>query len=263
MARRRPPLRPARPFFCTRTPVSSSSPCPPPGPEPVPAPSLLPHHILASGYDVVTLPEDVDLDTRSVSIHGITPQYTWAHGSAPVDVLTRFFRCLLQHRPAAIVGHDIVGDVALLATEVLLLEQPRPPDLLRALHGLHRLVCTRMLSTHRCAIPLPKHLHQSNLHDALLTRLNHRQQQQHRTSNRVPTTNTRTHGVRAHKWPSLQESYNLLVCSTRRRKQQQQQHGGADDPTTPPPLLYAMHDARGDVERCRAIFLRLLLAGGQ
>lgn len=186
------------------------------------------HRILAAGYDVIRQPDDTLPDARSVRIHGITPQYSWSHGEPLRQVLDRFFRCLEAHRPDAVVGHDIVGDVSLLATEELLLlrgspavpASPHPAVASR----LHRLVCTRMLSTHRCAIPLPRHLRQPGLHDGLL-------------AGRRPRP-----GV-THKWPSLQESYDLLVR----------------DPDGAPPS-FAKHDARGDVERCRAIFLSLLSA---
>lgn len=67
------------------------------------------------------------------------------------------------------------------------------------------LICTRMLATHPCAIPL-------------------------------------THNPRRYKWPSLEESYSILVAPGRQG--------------SPAPLQ--AHDARGDVERCRDVFLCLL-----
>lgn len=171
------------------------------------------------GYHVVRLPGDVVLDRRSVTIHGISAENTWTHGSALQDVLLHFFACIERYHPDAIVGHDVVGDIGLLVSELLH-------------HGcssawvpsaICRLVCTRMLATHRCAIPLPSHIRMI-------------------TARSVVTTNPAASAGRGvdvrFKWPSLQESYNLLV-------------------NKPEELEHACHDARGDVERCRAIFLRL------
>ena len=169
--------------------------------------------IIDGGYGLVRLPHDVALDDRSVRIHGITPEHTWTQGTELPDVLLAFFRCIERHSPDALVGHDVVGDMSLLVSELL----HAGCSTVWLPSAVCRLVCTRILATPQCAIPLPRHLRHL----------------QRRLATYHPPR------ARLFKWPSLQESYRLLV--------------GDDDDTH-----HASHDARGDVERCRAIFLRLL-----
>ena len=128
----------------------------------------------SSGYHIITPEAHTDPDPASVSVHHIPPTYAQQHGCPLVDVLCALWGVIEHHRPAAIVGHDIVGDIALLVTEAVRC-------------GLHRLVhclaplliCTKFLSMGPCAIPLPKHV----ASDAM--------------------------GIL--KWPNLDESYRLLV----------------------------------------------------
>lgn len=195
------------------------------------------------GYYVVRLPYDVVLDDRSVLIHGITREETWAHGMDVRDVLFSFFRCIEQYSPDAIVGHDVMGDVNLLVSE--LLYQGCSSTSLPS--TVCRLICTRMLATQPCAIPLPPHVKGGHRCDALLRRFN--RSKGHNTLHPlVVTASSSAMGDRKgrcargtqFKWPSLQECYTLLVGK------------GTEG------LKHANHDARGDVERCRAIFIRLL-----
>lgn len=172
-------------------------------------------------YDVVILPDDLVPDRRSEEIHGITGPVSWEIGRPLHRVLARLFHCLQVHRPVAIVGHDVVGDAHLVVSEAMLAGctcQSIP-------NALMRLICTRMIATPRCALPLPTHL----------------QRQRQRRGVGVA-------GVSGFKWPSLTETYDMLVLRdgtpARRRRR----------------LHHPTHDARGDVERCREVFLRMVSA---
>jgi hypothetical protein len=133
--------------------------------------------IESSGYHIVSPEAHTDPDPASLSVHQIPPNYAKQYGHPLFDVLSAIRRVVEHYRPAAIVGHDIVGDVALLVTEAMRC----------GLNHLFRwlgptLICTKFLSMGPCAIPLPKHV----------------------ISNTV--------GIL--KWPNLDESYRLLVTDT-------------------------------------------------
>ena len=134
------------------------------------------------------------------------------HGIPLRLALDRLFRCIDTYKstesllneqisvttPTAIVGHDITGDVNLLVSEALhcgcsYSSLPR---------SLTRLICTRMLATSRCAIPLPDHLRHPFPCDILLPP---RPKDKRDSNERIFVT--------PFKWPSLQETYNLLVRS--------------------------------------------------
>ena len=133
------------------------------------------------------------------------------HGIPLRAALDRLFRCIETYKnidlfvprqkkrsvipPTAIVGHDIAGDVNLLVSEALhcgcsYSSLPR---------SLTRLICTRMLATSRCAIPLPDHLRHPFPCDILLPPR--------------PKDSDERMVATPFKWPSLQETYNLLVRS--------------------------------------------------
>lgn len=181
-------------------------------------------------YHLVRPHQNACPDASSERIHGIsldmasnqdTPssllllRFCWAGGvGRPVDeygsevtsVLTEFFHALETHCPTAVVGHDITGDVNLLISEAIChgLSCARVPA------ALQRLVCTRMLATQPCAIPLPMHLRFPYPCDATLQQLNGRS---HPPTRRAATEHGPATGpctAPLYKWPSLEESYNLL-----------------------------------------------------
>ena len=194
----------------------------------------------AAHYELVLQPPDVAPDARSVAIHGIPPPASWGPGRPLRDVLERLFECLRRTAPCAVVGHDVVGDVHLLVSEAVhagLGVDAVPPV-------LGRLVCTRLLATGRCAIPLPAHLRTPFPCDLALRRLNDRRPAGPWDADDDDDDEAATAPPPRYKWPSLEESYRSL--------------GGAAP--TPPPR-HGPHDARGDVERCRAVFLALRAGG--
>ena len=175
----------------------------------------------AACYDVVSQPDEHVPDDRSLQIHGIAPDSSRQCGRPLHEVLQRFFAYLDFFQPDAVVGHDVVSDINLIVSEALC---TRGFGCGSIPNGLSRLVCTRMLTTNLCAIPLPAH-----------------------TAKRQPGTPAPTTSLPPYKWPSLQESYDILV---RPRCPDEEKPGG--------PPVAELHDARGDVERCRAIFLEVL-----
>lgn len=171
-------------------------------------------------YDIVALPADVEPDPRSEEIHGIGVAASREMGRPLREALVRLFRFLARHKPVAIVGHDVVGDVRLLVSEAVL--AGCACGSLPA--ALMRLICTRMIATPRCAIPM-------------------------RTCGRhgrdvAPPPAAVASTPQGFKWPSLTETYDLLVT-------QQIDERCAH-------LKHPIHDARGDVERCREVFLSLI-----
>jgi hypothetical protein len=130
----------------------------------------------------------------------------------------------------------VVGDVSLLVSEAvhagLHLGQVIPA-------GLHQLLCTRMLATRRCAIPLPLHLRYPFPCDLALQRLNQRRQV---GSSATTDPSPPADDCPRYKWPSLEESYQRLTQDKA------------------PAPQHANHDARGDVERCRAVLVAILAA---
>lgn len=90
---------------------------------------------MTRGYHLIRLPYDVILDHKSARIHGITAEDTWSRGRTLRRVLRDFFQTIEQYRPTqlsmcctpliwmivvdGIVGHDVMGDVNLLVSELL------------------------------------------------------------------------------------------------------------------------------------------------
>ena len=161
--------------------------------------------VLGAQYAIVRRPPGHRPDAPSVAVHGIGAGQAALRGQPVGRVLRGLFALVAAHEPLdAVVGHDVVGDVNLLISEALQagLGCGTLPG------ALTHLLCTRMLSTHLCALPRPG-------------------------------------WGPGFKWPSLEESYRLLVPRARARAR------------------HSAHDARGDVERCRALFRHLLDGGPQ
>ena len=171
-------------------------------------------------YDIVSLPPDTNADHRSETIHGISVSRSRAVGRPLRTVLSKLFACIRTHEPVAIVGHDVLGDVRLLISEAHLAgwASHKLPD------ALTRLICTRMVATPRCALPMPSHV---------LRRL---------------AAHGKTSAASGFKWPSLSETYRLLV----------QTDGNVAVDPPPTGVHHPLHDPRGDVERCREVFLCLI-----
>ena len=174
-----------------------------------------------SHYHIVKQPKGVELDSVSEAIHGITVVDSQRHGKPLQTVLHHFLTCLNQVSPTAIVGHDIRGDIQLLVNEAI-----RTGIHPAELAPLRRLLCTKELSIAQCRLPLPFHLQYEYPCDAVLEQMNET------PPKKLSCT---------FKFPSLEESYANLV--------------NPDDL----PLQHNAHDARGDVERCRAVLVHLLL----
>jgi DNA polymerase III epsilon subunit-like protein len=187
-------------------------------------------------YEIVKRPPDVPLDPQSESIHCIDRRTMLAQGAPLGDVIRRFLAFLTQHRPRALVGHDVTGDVDLLVTEALLCGLPSA-----ALTPLRRLICTKQLAAARCAIPLAPHLREAHPCDGMVRLLGGHLD--------APPPGGSGSGSGCLKWPNLHECYGSLV----REK---------NGPTGP---RHPEHDARGDVQRCSSVFRALLSEqrGGQ
>jgi DNA polymerase III epsilon subunit-like protein len=175
-------------------------------------------------YEIVKHPPDVPLDPHSESIHCIDRRTMQVQGAPLLDIIRRFLAFLTQHRPRALVGHDVTGDVDLLVTEALMCGLPPA-----ALTPLRRLICTKQLAAARCAIPLPQHLREAHPCDGMVRLLGG-------NMDAVPGDGS---GTGCLKWPNLHECYGSLV---------------RDPPHQPLPE----HDARGDVQRCSSVFRALL-----
>lgn len=204
--------------------------------------------VYASHYELVYhCPTEYLPDPQSVAIHRISPEESQQHGQPLADVLYRFFACVGRHRPAAIVGHDIGGDLALLVSEAVNCADASPDAvvLLAMIPQRAHLVCTRMLATHHCAIPLPAHLSIAPW-ERLLERFTKRR---HGRGGRAAAPGTHAESI-TYKWPSLRESYEALVRTPKRTED-------ADHDGPAVMTRFPMHDARGDVDRCRDVFLTL------
>ena len=207
-----------------------------------------------SQYDLVALPPAIHLDRRSQRIHGITPDASVRRGRALYAVLWDFLDHMETARPCAIVGHDVVADAALLVSEALRVGFPAA----RLRTAFVHLLCTKQLAVGHCGIPLPPHLRYDFPCDLVLRRLNGSgADRRHHAA--VPQAVT-------YKWPSLFQG-DGDVCDAHRPGCDECYHllvepDGATDRTdggAPPPAeLYPCHDARGDVQRCRLVFTRLL-----
>ena len=170
--------------------------------------------VLEAVYELVQPPQTVlAVDPASESVHGITMRTSLSEGKPVERVIRRLMDCLQRVQPLAVVGHDITGDIKLLVSEAL--QSGVSPC---AFLPLRRLLCTKELSAAFCCLPLPRRL----LFD-------HPCLQTHEHAETTPRCR--------YKWPSLQESYDILVTHK-----------------TP---VKGLHDARGDVERCRAVLLHL------
>lgn len=179
------------------------------------------HTVEYSGYDIIQPEMYTDPDPASVNIHHIQSCYAYQYGRPLVDVLQTLGAVTKKYQPTAIVGHDITNDVVLLISEAMRCGISQ----FDCLGPVAHLICTKLLSTGPCAIPIPKHLCYRYPCDAVIE----------------PNTTDMVSGVL--KWPNLEESYHLLVGDTSIVSDEQFQE----------------HDARGDVARCRAIFEELVL----
>lgn len=193
--------------------------------------------VRASGYDIVRQTPDRPLDPDSLRIHGIDGPTSRNAGKPLRTVIANLAAVVRAHRPTAVVGHDVRGDVSLIVSECLRLNLD-PRRHFGDLFG--RLVCTKLAATVPCGIPLPMHLCYRFPCDPTLLRLNGEW-----WGGGPGTAGRGPDGVRL-KWPNLAESFDRLVAAAVPDSDplRQQQH--------------ACHDARGDVERCRAVFLCLL-----
>lgn len=191
--------------------------------------------IRASGYDIVHQSADLPLDPISLRVHRIDGPTSRSIGRPLRTVLADLAAIVRTHRPTAVVGHDVRGDVSLLVSECLRVRLD-PRRLFGELFG--RLVCTKLASAVPCGIPLPLHLCYRFPCDPYLLWLNTGGEGDPPLGNGGPPP---PRVVRL-KWPNLAESFDCLVLPST--------GGGPPD--------FSCHDARGDVERCRAVFLRLL-----
>lgn len=183
------------------------------------------HRTLESYYALVAQPEGVSLDRVSRNVHGIDEEACRHHGRPLAEVLGALLAVLRRAAPArpVVVGHDVVADAALLVDECLRKNIAPPAELRRA---FGRAVCTKLLTIGRCRLPAP-----SGLADALL-RLDHRAEAY------APDDA----GGGGYKWPSLDEAVRAVLRPDDLRA-----------------FTQPVHDARGDVERCRAVFRRMLV----
>lgn len=188
---------------------------------------------LARVYDVVKVPPHYWLDAMSERIHGITAYDAHEKGLPLQRVLARLAAVVKRYAPQAIVGHDVASDVVLLVSECV--RAGMSPDCFGCL--FRQLVCTKVAALPRCRIPLPLAARVDAAQHILPKRA------KGKTKKRTwrPSGDTTHPPAPQLKWPSLEESYDILV----KDKRHTDRH-------------FTMHDARGDVERCRAVFLGLL-----
>lgn len=190
--------------------------------QPAPQPSCssskpIRSYIRARGYDVVRQPSDSPLDPESFRIHRIDVPTSRRTGRPLRAILTDLAAIVREHRPTAVVGHDIQGDISLLISECV--RSNLDPN---AQFGdwLRRLICTKIGAVVPCGIPLP------------------------------PLRHGTDGGTRRLKWPNLDECYERLCCVGAAEAEEEVWGGGGEG--------WPVHDARGDVERCRAVFLCLM-----
>lgn len=108
--------------------------------------------VQSSGYDIIRQPLGRRLDPYSLYIHGIDSGTARSHGKPLHKVLSNLATVVRKHRPVAVVGHDVQGDVGLLISECLR-SNLNPNELFGDL--FRRLVCTKIGSAVLCGIPLP------------------------------------------------------------------------------------------------------------
>lgn len=190
---------------------------------------------LARVYDLVKVPPHYWLDATSERIHGITAYDTHEKGLPLERVLVRLAAVVKRYAPQAIVGHDVASDVVLLVSECV--RAGIPPDCFGCL--FRKLICTKVAALPRCRIPLPQAAARRAPQQVLLPR-RPRGRTKKRTWRPVAPAQLPAPPPPQLKWPSLEESYDILV------KDKTHLCG-----------RFTMHDARGDVERCRAVFLGL------
>lgn len=174
--------------------------------------------VRARGYDIVRQPSDSPLDPDSHRIHQIDVPTSQRTGRPLRTILANLAEVIREYRPTAIVGHDVHGDIALLISECV------RSDLNPNIHfgdWLRQLICTKIGGAVPCGIPL---LSRRGGGGDVTGRL---------------------------KWPNLDECYQRLCHS-----KVDWGTGGHLDPTEEE--RWPAHDARGDVERCRAVFLSLI-----
>ena len=225
--------------------------------------------VYASHYELVwQCPAEYRAAPQSVAIHRISAEESQAYGQPLASVLHRFFACVERHRATAIVGHDIGGDLALLVSEAVTTAGMSPDAalLLAMIPRAAHLVCTRMLATHHCAIPLPAHL-STEPWVQLLERFTRRRHGRAASPSLPLPPGVAPVGspavdddgdATAYKWPSLRESYETLVKKPT-TVDSEGPHGVAGGDAI---AVFPMHDARGDVDRCKDVFLTLYARGG-
>jgi hypothetical protein len=174
--------------------------------------------VRAAGYDIVRHSPGCPLDPRSLRVHHIDADTARVHGKPLRAVLANLASVIRKYQPVAVVGHDVQGDVCLLVSECLRLNLSPA----HCFGNLFRwMVCTKLGGAVPCGIPLPG------------------------------TGGAATFGRGRLKWPNLAECYERLVLL-------RPPSSSAAAAGLAPPCDWPCHDARGDVERCRAVFLRLL-----
>lgn len=185
-------------------------------------------HVRFCRYEVVKQPPYACLDPISEQVHGLSMQDCQGKRAGALrDVLGRLLDALDRHRPLAVVGHDIANDVVLIVTEAL--RCGIHPSRLRA---LQRLLCTKLYATGPCGLP------QSRCGDSRITEPCSLPSSVHEYH---PVFQDANQDLGFLKWPTLEESYRMLVPDNVQRR-----------------LRHPVHDARGDVERCRAVFSAIL-----
>lgn len=188
--------------------------------------------VMYAVYDTVRVSSDARFDAASVRIHGISHAHASSHGQPLSVVLGRLTHTLERFRPIAIVGHDIVNDMALLVSEALRVRKCVP----QLGPYATRLICTKLATVALCRIPLASTVqkkHAPPLPDVLCG------------SSSVEETDDDAHW----KWPNLNEAYDRVVT--------RMMHDDGSSPVRAATAL-AHHDARDDVARCRDIFVRLV-----
>lgn len=187
--------------------------------------------VQSSGYDIIRQPLGRRLDPYSLYIHSIYTGTARSHGKPLHKVLSNLAPVVQKHRPVAVVGHDVQGDVGLLISECLR-SNLNPNELFGDL--FRRLVCTKIGSAVLCGTPLP---------DGRYGR--------HKKNYIGSPPSSSPEPLRL-KWPNLTECYERLVCAGEGAPR------GVDNGKEGKGTKWPSHDARGDVERCRAVFFHLI-----
>lgn len=180
---------------------------------------------LESYYAVVSPPAGAHFDAASARVHRLTAELCRVHGRPLSEVVGALLGAIHRHAAAGVripvVGHDVAGDVALLVDECLRGGLASPCELRRA---FSHTVCTKLLTVGLCRLPVPY-----PFADVLVS-----------AARRRAPVDRRAGG---YKWPSLDEALGYVL----------RRHGAA-----PSFHHHPAHDARGDVDRCRCVFVGLL-----